>query len=181
LPKSANKLARPGSGLSSTLTVAVGLIWLALVAPLLTGCAYPTPFDNGLYGAQAPIYPERRLVLIFTREGTRAPLAGARAQVEVTPPTRLLSPASGQAVTDADGVLALTLAPVAQYDQSALKAGDIAVDYPIALKVTMLRDGRELTWDVTDNQSFARYRDPLYQGLDRDPDEAPAYLTLTAP
>jgi hypothetical protein len=145
------------------------------------GCAYPAPFDNGLYGAQAPLYPERRLALVFQKDKTYSPVAGARVAVEVEPPARLLAPASGQGLTDADGVLAITVAPAAQYDQSALKAGDVAVDFPIALTVSMERDGRVLTWDLDDNQSFARYRDPLYQGLNRDPDQEPAYVTLTLP
>jgi hypothetical protein len=152
-----------------------------LAALAFTGCAYPTPFDNGLFGPEAPVYPERKLVLIFEKDGSFTPIAGAKATIEVAPPARLISPSSGTGVTDGDGTLALTIAPVAQYDKSALLAGDIAVDYPIALTVTMERGGRLLAWDLNDNQSFARYRDPLYQGLNRDPAEEPAFMTLTLP
>lgn len=154
---------------------------LLILGTCLGGCAYPTPFDNGLYRAEAPVYPERRLVLVFQREKTYSPVAGAKVQIEVAPPARLLKPESAVGVTDADGTLALVLEPVAKYDESALKAGDIAVDYPLALTVTMARDEKLLTWDLSDNQSFARYRDPLYQGLNRDPDPAPAFMTLTLP
>jgi hypothetical protein len=145
------------------------------------GCAYPTPFDNGLYGAQAPVYPERRLILVFEREGDFQPIGGARVNVEVDPPATLIEPKNGQAITDSYGALTLTVAPVAYYDESALKAGDFAVDFPIAISVSMERNGRLLAWNVSDNQSFARYRDPLYQGLNRDPDVEPGYVTLTAP
>jgi hypothetical protein len=155
-------------------------LWaLALLAA--AGCAYPAPFDNGLYGAEVPIYPERRLVLVFETEKTFSPVAGALVNIEVAPPVRLLAPTSGQGRTDANGALTIALAPVAKYDQSALKAGDVAIDYPIALTVTMERGGRLLAWDLSDNQSFARYRDPLYQGLNRDPDAEPALITLTMP
>jgi hypothetical protein len=147
----------------------------------VTGCAYPTPFDNGLYGPEAPVYPERKLVLIFEKEGSFNPIVGARAKIEVAPPARLISPSQGTGVTDVDGTLALTIAPVAQYDQSALLAGDIAVDYPISITVTMEREGRELSWELNDNQSFVRYRDPLYQGVNRDPAKEPAFMTLTLP
>ncbi|MDR1577474.1 MAG: hypothetical protein LBT86_04495 [Deltaproteobacteria bacterium] len=158
------------------------MVWVWLLSPLFFwGCAYPTPFENGLYGPEAPWYPERKLTLIFEREKTFDPVAGAKVTIEVEPPAKLLSPASGVGATDGDGALTLIVAPVAQYDQSVLKQGDIAVDFPFNLKVTMERGGQTLAWELSDNQSFARYRDPLYQGLNRDPDAAPGFLTLVAP
>ncbi|MDR1608469.1 MAG: hypothetical protein LBT38_08710 [Deltaproteobacteria bacterium] len=154
---------------------------MAFLALAFFGCAYPAPFDNGLYGAQAPLYPERQITLVFEKAKTFSPVAGALVKIEVEPPARLISPAGGEGRTSSDGTIALTVATVAQYDQSVIKQGDIAVDFPINFKVTMDRGGQTLVWDLADNQSFARYRDPLYQGLNRDPDPHPGFITLTAP
>jgi hypothetical protein len=145
------------------------------------GCAYPAPFDNGLYGPQTPQYDRRTLVLVFQQEGTYQPAAGAAVRVEAAAPARLISPAGGRGLTNSYGELTVVVAPAALYDESVLKQGDIVIDYPVDLAVTMIRSGRELGWSVSDNQSFARYRDPLYQGLNRDPDPQPGFMTLTLP
>jgi hypothetical protein len=153
----------------------------ALLLILFLGCAYPAPFDNGLYGTQAPVFDRRELTLIFEQEHSYEPVAGAAVNIEAAPPVRLISPESGRAVTDSSGAVHIALFPVAQYDQSVLKQGDIVVDYPAELKITMERGGKLLSWNVSDTQSFARYRDPLYQGLNRDPDTEPGRMTLSLP
>ncbi|MDR1677418.1 MAG: hypothetical protein LBS44_03400, partial [Deltaproteobacteria bacterium] len=79
------------------------------------------------------------------------------------------------------GQLEVLIDPVAVYDQSALKSGDIVVDYPAQLTVSLTLGSTVYEWDLDGHDSFARYRDPLYHGLDRDPDPTTLSLTLTIP
>jgi hypothetical protein len=160
--------------------------WLALIiASALTtataGCSSPPKFDNGLTGPEAPLYSERLLLLTFERESNFTPLAHHQVEVALTGPGRIVTPPEGRGVTDSSGRLSIAVAPVAVYDQSALKTGDFVVDYPVDLTVTISDTIGSYQWALDCRQSFARYRDPLYRGLNRDPSPVPLNLTLTVP
>jgi hypothetical protein len=154
---------------------------LAAVLAFLAACSYPQRFDNRLAGPEAPPSPDRELVLTFERESDFSPLAGHRVEVTLKGPGRLVAPAGGEAVTDRAGRLTIVVSPVAEYDRSALKTGDIVIEYPVDLTVAMVVGRTTFEWDLDARQSFARYQDPLYQGLNRDPGDGPLHLTLTIP
>jgi hypothetical protein len=154
---------------------------LALAALVFFGCSFPKPFDNGLAGPEAPEARDRELILTFERESDFTPLAGQFVNVALLGPGELLIPPKGRGVTDGSGRLKLVVSPVAVYDKSALKSGDIVIEYPVELTVALAVGGATFEWDLDARQSFARYRDPLYQGLNRDPANEPLHLTLTIP
>jgi hypothetical protein len=154
-------------------------ILLALVA--LSGCSSPSRYEDGLIGAQAPVGNRRRILLTFERESDFSALAHREVLVSVREPATLASPAGGRGLTDQSGQIELLVDPVAVYDRDALKSGDIIVDYPAELTVSMAIGGTVYEWDLDGHDSFARYADPLYRGLDRDPDPATLSLTLTVP
>ncbi|MDR1050217.1 MAG: hypothetical protein LBP95_03885 [Deltaproteobacteria bacterium] len=148
---------------------------------LLSGCSSPSRFDNALAGPQAPAATRKRMVLTFERESTYAALPGREVSVSVKAPSSLVAPGGGRTRTDGAGRVEILVDPAAVYDRSALKSGDIVVDYPAELTV-VLTDGPDVyEWDLDGHDSFARYQDPLYGGLDRDPDPAVLNLTLTVP
>jgi hypothetical protein len=128
-----------------------------------------------------PETAERELELTFERESDFTPLAGRAIQIELKGPGELKIPTGGRGVTDGYGRLRLVVAPVAVYDRSALKTGDIVIEYPVDLTLSMTVEGTVFEWDLDARQSFARYQDPLYQGLNRDPSLEPYRLTLTIP
>jgi hypothetical protein len=134
-----------------------------------------------LIGTQAPVGNQRRILLTFERESNFSVLAHHEVRVVVKEPATLISPASGQARTDSAGQLELLIEPVAIYDRNALKSGDIVVDYPAELTVSLISGQTVYEWDLDGHDSFARYSDPLYRGLDRDTDPATLSLTLTVP
>lgn len=117
---------------------------------------------------------QRRMVVVLERPGFY-PAAGVAVRVEVEGPTRLVSPASGQGRTNAQGALELVFEPVAHYDQAALRGGDIVAEFPI--KATLSIGGVRRV--LEDRQTFARYADPLYQGLNRDPETKATYHHIT--
>ena len=156
------------------------LIAAAILAALaFSGCSYPQRYDNGLAGPEIPESRYRELILTFERESDFAPLAGRAVSVALTGHGEILVPSRGRGVTDGSGRLKLVISPVAIYDKSALKTGDIVVEYPVDLTVAMVVDGDTFEWDLDARQSFARYQDPLYQGLNREPTKEPLHLTLT--
>ncbi|MDR1486664.1 MAG: hypothetical protein LBT62_01525, partial [Deltaproteobacteria bacterium] len=79
------------------------------------------------------------------------------------------------------GQIEIAIEPVGVYDRSALENGDIVVEYPAYLTVSLNLDNTDYTWELDHLESFARYQDPLYQGLNRDPDTTPLVMTLTVP
>ncbi|MDR2349724.1 MAG: hypothetical protein LBF41_03715 [Deltaproteobacteria bacterium] len=129
-----------------------------------------------------PVFPERKLLLVFERESDFAPLANREVVVRVSAPAKVLIPAGGTAVTDENGAVEVVYGPVSRYDENALKAGDLIIDYPATLWLSMdLNEYETFEWEVDDSLSFARYADPLYRGLNREPDGEPAYLNLFLP
>jgi hypothetical protein len=153
----------------------------ALSAVLFSGCATPTRYEDNLIETQIQPTNPRRLVLTFERESNFTALAHRRVTVTVKAPATLISPASGSGLTDSSGKIEIVVEPVAIYDRKALKSGDIVVDYPAQLTVAIAADSKVYEWDLDGHDSFARYGDPLYRGLDRDPDTSDLYLTLTVP
>jgi hypothetical protein len=131
--------------------------------------------------ALAAEFPERRLVLVFEDQRSFRPLSGRKVKILLSQPAALVLPADGAAVTGPAGSVEVVYRPVAVYDESALAAGDVVADYPAVLFITMEAPGEDLEWQVDDTLSYARYRDPLYQGLDRDPDPGPSYVNLFLP
>lgn len=148
---------------------------LALVLAALTawGCA-PSPAVLRDPTAPPTGY-QRRMVLVLERPGFY-PAAGVEVRVEVEAPTRLVSPASGRGRTDGRGALELVFEPLPRYDEAALRGGDVVAEFPV--KATLIIGGgrREI---LEDHQTFARYADPLYQGLNRDPESQTTYHHIT--
>jgi hypothetical protein len=109
-----------------------------------------------------------------------APVAGREVSIRLWPETaKLVSPSGGLGRTDGQGLLKVLFMPPAVYDQSALQGGDIVAEYPAKIEIS-LKDGQESwEWVIDDTVSYARYQDPLFQGLDRNPDPSPEYMTLT--
>jgi hypothetical protein len=151
----------------------------ALALALLAGCVAAVP--AGPPEPLAAEFPERRLILVFEDQRAYRPLSGRRVRISLTRPAVLVTPADGTAVTGPAGSVEVVYRPVAVYDESALAAGDVVADFPAVLTITMDGAGDGLEWQVDDTLSYARYRDPLYQGLDRDPDPGPSYVNLFLP
>jgi len=63
-----------------------------------------------------------------------------------------------------------------------MAGGDIVADFPVRATLTVSRAGRTAFQEtLNDTQTFARYADPLYQGLDRDPVNEPTYHHIRVP
>ena len=159
--------AQPGRGVA-------GLLILLAALALAWGCGgrrFPPPED---------IPPEnhlRRLVVLVERPGFR-PAAGVKITIETEESARLLSPADGSGRTDGQGRLELVFAPRPHPVEAARAAGDLIVEYPVLARLTL---GGGQTRIIEDRETFARYADPNYQGLNRDPDPGPAYYLITLP
>jgi hypothetical protein len=147
---------------------------LALLTALAWGC-------GGLKSPPAGIEPpadyQRRLLLIVERADFR-PAAGVPLTIKPGPQTRLVSPAGGRRLTAARGRLDLVFAPVPQPLEPARAGGDVIVDYPVQAVLTFA-GGRQAAID--DRETFARYQDESYQGLNRDPEVNPSYYMITLP
>ncbi|MDR1922724.1 MAG: hypothetical protein LBS31_13445 [Candidatus Adiutrix sp.] len=157
--------------------------FLAFLPAMLTalvslhGCAG----RSSLSGAEAPPDYERHITLVLERGYFQA-VAGAEIAIEAAPPTRLIEPPDGLGRTDANGNLELVLKPLPHYQAGVWSGGDIVADFPVQLKLTVLQpDGEPLEYFVDDLESFARYRDPLYQGLNRDPEADVTYYVINIP
>jgi hypothetical protein len=150
-----------------------GIPALALAIALAWGCGghrAPPP------GAAPPEGFLRRLVLVMERADYR-PAAGMPVTIETGPSTRLVSPDDGRGRTDGQGRLELVFAPRPEPNEAARSDGDVIVDYPVQATLT-LPDGRTLTLD--DRETYARYADPIHQGLNRAPETGPVYYTIRA-
>ena len=145
---------------------------MALALALAWGCAGRRPPPPG---DEPPQDYLRRLVLILERADYR-PASGVPLTIKTGPRTRLVSPAGGLGRTDGQGRLELVFAPLPQPEETARAGGDVIVDYPVQAVLT-LPGGRQVTLD--DRETFARYADELYQGLNRDPQTEPAYYMVT--
>ena len=144
-----------------------------LLAALALACGHRTPPP----GDSPPEGYLRRLVLILER-GDYRPAAGEEVIIEAGPSAKLVSPAGGRGVTDGFGRLELLFAPEPRAHEAARAGGDVIVDYPVQAVLT-LPDGRFL--DLDDLETFARYADERYQGLNRDPATKPAYYVISLP
>jgi len=150
---------------------APALLALALALALAPGCGgrrTPPP------GAEPPEGYLRRLVLVLERADYR-PAAGTPVLIETAPPAQLVSPAEGRGLTDAQGRLELVFAPRPEPNAAARAGGDVIVDYPVQAVLT-LPGGRTLNLD--DRETYARYADSAYQGLNRDPEAKPTYYVI---
>jgi hypothetical protein len=149
----------------------------AFCALWLCGCMASTPSAVRAI-PQAADFPERRLILVFENESSFTPLTGRRVKIQISSPATLITPADGSAVTGSGGEVEVTYRPVAVYSENALNAGDIVAEFPAILNVSMELGDDVLEWQVDDTLYYARYSDPLYQGLDRDPDPGPYHINL---
>ncbi len=156
-----------------------GLLLTVLLAGLLAGCG-PRPAELTDPAAPRAGY-QRRIMVVLERADFR-PVAGAEVRIEVEAPTRLVSPAGGRGRTNAQGGLELVFEPLPEYDRSAAKAGDVVVDFPVRAKLTIggAGKGAMVRW-IDDRETYARYADPLYQGLSRDPETGMTYYSLIVP
>ena len=124
---------------------------------------------------------QRQIMLVVENAGFHA-VAGAEVAVETESPTKLVSPADGRGRTNGQGGLLLVFKPLPNYDDAVLAGGDVLADFPIKAKITVRQGGRTLTTRVlTDRETFARYADPLYQGLNRDPEAGVTYYNIILP
>ncbi|MDL2226441.1 hypothetical protein LJB86_02155 [Deltaproteobacteria bacterium OttesenSCG-928-M10] len=124
---------------------------------------------------------QRRIVVVLERQDFR-PVAGAGVKVETEAPTVLVSPAGGAGHTDSRGALTLVFEPKPHYDEKALVGDDIIVDFPVKAKLTITGAGRgPVARYIDDRETFARYADPLYQGLNRDPEAGETYYEIILP
>lgn len=124
---------------------------------------------------------QRRIVIVLERPDFR-PVAGAWIKVEAEVPTVLVSPAGGMGQTNGQGGLTLIFEPKPHYDEKALAGDDIIVDFPVKAKLTITGAGRgPLVRYIDDRETFARYADPLYQGLNRNPESGETYYEIILP
>lgn len=139
---------------------------------LVWGCSggRPDPMKDPV---APPTGYQRRMVVVLERPGFY-PAAGVEVRVEVEAPARLVSPASGRGRTDGQGALELVFEPLPEYDRRVLSGGDVVVEFLVKAHLTIGDRKRTLE----DRQTFARYADPLYQGLNRDPETRPTYHHL---
>ncbi len=151
---------------------------LLLAALAFGGCASrPRPAEP-----DAPPAGYQRRIVVLVERADFQPVAGAQVRIEVEAPTQLISPAGGVGRTDGRGALELVFEPRPQYDRGALTGGDIIADFPIRAVLTIGRaGGAPVKRVIEDRQTFARYADPLYQGLNRDPETEATYFGLTMP
>lgn len=155
------------------------IFWLALWAILAGGCG---PKPAALSDPTAPPSGYQRRIVLMVESNNYYPVPGAGVIVKVEEPTSLISPADGQGRTDAKGSLELVFVPYPHYDRQVLAGGDIIADFPVKATVTVSRPGRPaVTKIIDDTQTFARYADPLYQGLNRDPADEATHLYITVP
>ncbi len=151
------------------------VLFLGLFITLLGACA---PKPATLKDPTAPPSNfQRRIILVLENSGYY-PLSGTAVTVETEAPTRLISPAGGSGRTDANGTLELIFEPLPHYEEAALGGGDVVVDFPIKAK---LKIGSNLVRELDDRETFARYADPLYHGLNRDPNPGPTYYHMVLP
>lgn len=124
---------------------------------------------------------QRRIMLVVENSDFRA-VSGAEVKIETEAPTRLISPEGGLGRTDERGGLLLVFEPLPHYDQAVTAGGDVLADFPVKARVTVRKGGRVLTDRVlTDRETFARYADPLYQGLNRNPETDVTYYNIMLP
>ena len=124
---------------------------------------------------------QRHIMLVLERPDF-SPIAGAQVSISVESPTKLVSPAQGHGRTNAQGGLELIFAPLPHYDETVGLGGDVVADFPVVAKLTVKRPRRaQVTLDFKDQETFARYADPIYQGLSRDPETEMTYYNLVLP
>lgn len=123
-----------------------------------------------------PDFPIRSLILVFEEENSFSPVAAGAVTVRVSEPNTLVSPA--HVLTDAQGGVSVSYKPVALYEEAALKAGDLVVDYKATLYITLEKGGKIWEWELDDWLTYAYYFDPLYQGLNRTAEQGPDYINL---
>lgn len=158
-----------------SIILAGGLVLMTLL--LVCGCG---PRRAVLKDPTAPPGGYQRKIVLLLQRADYRPIAGARVKIAAEAPTRLISPEGGQGRTDANGTLELVFEPLPHYDQKVLGGGDIVADFPIKAHLTIEGvKGGPLTRILDDQESFARYADPLYQGLNRDPEPEATFYRLT--
>lgn len=159
-----NKKAYPAAALLGLALTGILLVW---------GCSSrPAALKDP---AAPPAGYQRRLVVVLERPGFY-PAAGVEVRVEVEGAARLVSPASGRGRTNGQGALELVFEPWPHYDQAALRGGDVVAEFPVKASLIIGGGTRRA---LEDRQTFARYADPLYQGLNRDPETKPTYHHIT--
>lgn len=166
-------------GRPQVVNLGILIILLGLAAANLPGCS------GRMAKLSAPTAPPagyQRQIMLVVETADFHPVVGAEVRVEVDQPTRLVAPAGGRGSTDGQGGLLLVFEPLPHYDDAVLAGGDVLADFPISAKITVSQGGRVLTTRLlTDQETFARYADPLYQGLNRDPATDITYYNLILP
>ncbi|MGL4208049.1 MAG: hypothetical protein ACRCTY_01540 [Candidatus Adiutrix sp.] len=152
------------------------IILTALAFFIMVGCAgasyAPRP-------RQEPVNYLRHITLVVEDKNFK-PLAGAEVHITAIAPTRLLSPLNGRGRTDKNGHLKLIFQPLAQYQKKPLADEDLIVDFLTQAKL-VIDGGLTFEIKIDDWQSFARYCDPLYQGLNRNLEGGETYFMVILP
>jgi hypothetical protein len=129
-----------------------------------------------------PAFPPveyRRQVEISVRDALERPLPGAKA--EVTMEVGRLA-VSGDLISDEQGLIRLTLEPVMEERLADKGIRDRFLVYDTAFAYRIHQEGRlESRGRIEDQQEFAAFTDPLYQGLDRQPTEQPLRVPVILP
>ncbi|MDR2947346.1 MAG: hypothetical protein LBV79_11460 [Candidatus Adiutrix sp.] len=156
-----------------------GAALLLLALAVGTGCpAKPARLAD----PTAPPSGYQRQIMLVVETPNFKPVAGAEVSIETEAPTRLISPENGRGRTDARGGLLMVFEPLPHYDEAVLAGGDVLADFPIQARVTVRR-GQQMLADrvLSDRETFARYADPLYQALNRDPEAGVSYYNIILP
>lgn len=165
--------------LSKTLRLGVPAVILIGLTAALGACSGKSA---KLADPTAPPTGYQRQIMLVVENAGFHPVAGAEVKIEIEAPTKLISPEDGLGRTDGQGGLLLIFEPLPHYDEAVVAGGDVLADFPIKAKITVRRGGRVLTARVlTDRETFARYADPLYQGLNRDPEAEVTYYNIILP
>ena len=151
------------------------IVVASVLLPLAGGCG---PRPAVLADPTAPPTGYQRRIIVVAESRDFYPIAGAEILVEVEEPTLLISPIGGRGRTNSKGELELVFEPHPHYDRKVMAGGDIVADFPVRAKVTV---GRAHTETINDTQTFARFADPLYQGLNRDPLTDATHHFITIP
>ena len=127
----------------------------------------------------APPATYQRQVEISVRDALDRPLSGARAEVTVEV-GRLVS--TGDLVSNDQGLIRLTLEPVIEEQMADKGLPDRFLVYDTAFTYLVHKEGRlDSQGRIEDQQEFAAFADPLYQGLDRRPTKQPLWVPVTLP
>jgi hypothetical protein len=115
-----------------------------------------------------------RRIILGVQDVNGAPLPGVTATIDSELGTLL---GESTRVSGPDGLIALEFQPVMEDPMAGLKVRDRYLLYHTRFRYTLAMPGRvSISDEVRDEQDFASLRDPLYQGMERQPSAAPRMI-----